>query len=786
MNHAHPAIARCPLLLLAPFLFLVAAPPSRAEDQATTTLRRFALVVGANNGGPKRVRLRFAMEDAKSVLRVLRDLGGVLAGDAVLLMEPDVRGFESGFDTLRQKLLSARDKGEGERLELLFYFSGHSDEQGLLLGGERVGYERIRELVGTLPADIKLAIVDSCASGAMTREKGGVRRPPFMIDSSNDVTGVAVLTSSSADEAAQESDRVGGSFFTHYLVSGLRGAADTTQDDRVTLNEAYTYAFHETLARTESTKAGPQHPAYDFQLSGSGDVVLTDLRGTSGRIQIDAKLSGRLFIRNGQGLLVAEVNKPAGRPMSIGLEPGDYKIMLQGSDGWFAGDLHLVDGGTTPLAMSDLKRTAGEKTTARGDAPPEEEQIRHRPISMGIFPGVSTDGGVEGRYRNNFSLNLVGWGWDLSGFELSSIGAIRRGAVKGLQLSAVFDYTMENSLGVVIGGVANVAGGPRSGLDVSGVASVAAGKSTGLVLGGVAVVSGGGAAGLHLGGIADVTRGSATGVAFGGVADIVTGNVTGLHFGGIADVARGSGTGLMLGGVADVVGGRATGLQLGGVAAGSSSTRGLQIGGVASVSTGELDGAQIGGVVNVCGTCRGAQIGLINIATKSLRGAQIGLVNYAADGRLAFTYWGSETALVNIGMKLGGRHSYGLLGYALDPLGESWSGYFYGLGGHAELGGPLWLEVDGLVFEMHPVDDWGEDELDMLVKLRGVIGWRCLEQMSVYGGIALNNLISGRRDHVGFDWSMGSSDDGDIHYRSSLGFLLGIQWEPKWGELNRD
>jgi hypothetical protein len=187
----------------------------------------------------------------------------------------------------------------------------------------------------------------------------------------------------------------------------------------------------------------------------------------------------------------------------------------------------------------------------------------------------------------------------------------------------------------------------------------------------------------------------------------------------------------------------------------------------------------------VCGTCRGAQIGAINVATESLRGAQVGALNYAADGRIALAYWGSETALLNLGLKLGGRHVYGILGFSLNPLGDAWSGYFYGLGGHAELERSLWIEVDGVMFAMHPTDDWTENDSDNLIKLRGVLGWRCFEQMSVFGGITLNNLVSRHRDHVGIDWSIVAADHGDLHYRLSVGFLLGVQWEPHWGSLNR-
>ena len=53
-----------------------------------------------------------------------------------------------------------------------------------------------------------------------------LRRPPFLVDESADMRGHAFLTSSAETEAAQESDRIQASYFTHFLVSGFRGAAD--------------------------------------------------------------------------------------------------------------------------------------------------------------------------------------------------------------------------------------------------------------------------------------------------------------------------------------------------------------------------------------------------------------------------------------------------------------------------------------------------------------------------------------------------------------------------------
>ena len=213
-----------------------------------TTLRRFALLIGTNDGGPERIRLRYAVSDAQSFGRVLNELGGLDPADMQLLKEAGRSEVLSAISALATRVQQA--KADGVRTEALVYYSGHSDEEGLLLRGELLSYAELRKALEKLPADVRIAVLDSCASGTMARTKGGVRRAPFMVDASTTVRGQAILTSSSGDEASQESDGLGGSYFTHNLVSGLRGAADASHDGRVTLSEAYQFAFDETLART--------------------------------------------------------------------------------------------------------------------------------------------------------------------------------------------------------------------------------------------------------------------------------------------------------------------------------------------------------------------------------------------------------------------------------------------------------------------------------------------------------------------------------------------------------
>lgn len=328
--------------------------------------QRFVLAAGANDGGDDRVRLRYAVSDAGNFAAVMSQMGGVAATDHMLVAEPDRAGFIEALHQLRDRL---EDVPAGVRSEVLLYYSGHADETGLLLGGERLDYRELRTLLDEIGADVRIAILDACASGAITRLKGGQRRAAFLLDSSSDTRGYAFLTSSSAEESAQESDRIGGSFFTHYLVSGMRGAADVSDDGQVTLSEAYQFAFRETLARTVDLHGGAQHPAYDMNLSGTGDVVMTDLRQFTAGLDLVEDVDGRLYIRNQDRQLVAELNKTAGRRMELGLTPDDYEIYLRQADRLLRATRRVMAGERVRLAAADFREAPMELAVLRGGIP---------------------------------------------------------------------------------------------------------------------------------------------------------------------------------------------------------------------------------------------------------------------------------------------------------------------------------------------------------------------------------------------------------------------------------
>jgi hypothetical protein len=342
-----------------------AAPPADAKGGAEPRLRRYALVIGSNTGGGSgRDKLRYAGHDADTVADVLKQLGGVAQPDLSLLSEPNRDALDKEFDALSKRVRAERKRGQ--RVELVVYYSGHSDETGILIGGARYDYARLRERIRSVPADVHIAIVDSCASGSFTRTKGGVHKPSFLHDTSNQVEGFAFLSSSSETEDAQESDRIGASFFTYFLVTGLRGAADHNRDGMITLTEAYQFSYEHTLGRTQNTQHGPQHPAYDMHLSGTGDVVITDLRATDSVLVLPAALKGHVTIVDGNNRVVVELTKEAGEPLNLALPNQTYTLRVDNKDGAFAATITLDRTGTTKLDQDDLRRVAREKTTARG------------------------------------------------------------------------------------------------------------------------------------------------------------------------------------------------------------------------------------------------------------------------------------------------------------------------------------------------------------------------------------------------------------------------------------
>ncbi len=600
-------------------LTLTLTPVARAETV------RWVVSVGVNDGGPDKVVLRHADDDAAAFARVLAELGGVPPARVVLLEDADTSRIHDTLARVGGYLREARARGDDP--ELLFYYSGHADERGLRPHGEVLPWTELRRALSALDADVRVAVVDACASGAIVRRKGGIAAPGFLDDTSHAVTGEAYLTSSSADEASQESDRLGGSYFTHHLVSALRGAADEDLDARVSLSEVYRYVYAQTVRGTEGSWGGAQHPSQDLDLSGRGEVVLTDLRERTAALQLGVALDGLLSIRDEQGRLVAELFKTVGVPTTYALPPGRYELRLRAREQQFRATVDVARGQALAVEGATFRRdTELELTRARGSAPWTDS----RPFVFHLTPFLGTNG-----FRRDLRL---------AGFGLDVLGALHP-AMEGAHLG-LWTAIAGNADGALLEGASVVRGRLRgTQIGVVGVAGQVAGAQLNLV---------------------NVSRGDADGVQIGAV-NVVEGTQRGLQWGAFANVVRGRSAEGQVGWQLSLYNRAAVG------------QKGVQMGFVNDSQ--RLRGFQLG-VVNVARDVRGLQLGLVNVAD-DVRGESIGLINIIRSGYHALELWTDDVATVNLGIKSGSKHVYSLwtLGFdaGTDPIDFT---YGVGLGGH--------------------------------------------------------------------------------------------------------
>jgi hypothetical protein len=737
------------LTLARPVLAAPAAPPAR--------LHRYALLIGVADGGAGRPMLRYAASDARAMGRVLETLGGVAPVDAIFVSDPTRAAVEQGFAAVEARLRD--EKSPGVRRELVIYYSGHSDEDGLLIGRDRFAYDELRGRVQRAPADLRVVILDSCASGAFTRHKGGSKRPPFLLDSSVDMRGHAFLTSTSADEQAQESDRIAASFFTYYLVSGLRGAADVNQDRRVTLQEAYQFAAQETLARTERTQSGPQHAGYEFDLTGTGDMVVTDVRGTQSGLVLSPELSGRITVRQKDGTLIAELHKAAGSTLELGVEPGDYVVAMEGPPTILETELALVAGQRAAIRPSAFH--AGpprEYTVARGGdvaavpptvtAAPALPETPARPVKAVLFP-TGADGNV-----------------DVDGFSFGFIAdRVRR--LHGFQLSLAYGQVDQQARGLQLSIGANLAGGGYHGGQVAVGGNVARGYGSG-----AAIAVG-----------ANVLDGDGVGMQVADGANVVTGAFRGAQMAAGLNVAN-----------------SLRGAQ---IAGGLSLARHLEGAQISTVNYAqEMDGAQIGvvngagrasgariGVVNVAGEAHGFQFGVVNIAARQEDGESFALINLIGNGIHEAAVFATDVLATNFALKLGGRHLYTTLGIGFQPgddlpagpthftRGSQRQGFEAGIGWRFLVDkGPLHyleLEADQVTLST----GWSQPGNAPFVSTLGVhAGIRLFKELSLLAGAGVNVAVGTEGQDA--DLAVGPqsvSHSGGTTVRIYPGLLLGLQ-----------
>jgi hypothetical protein len=339
--------------------------------------------------------------------RLLRELGHFAPGDVRVLLHPTPAAVVGALDDVTTSVRT--DIGRGEQAEVVFYYSGHARAAAINLGGAELPLTSLREKLAALPATLTIVVLDACQSGAFARVKGAEPAADFTYNSVSRLqqAGLAIMASSSPQELSQESDELRGSYFTHHLLTALRGAGDADGDGRVSLDEAYRYAYRQTLASTARTQVGGQHVTLETDLAGRGDVTMAYPADARAHLELPGPLDARVLVQHkASGSVVAEVQKAPGTAVRLAFPAGTYAAIVGQPGGVLECQVALVDDRATLLEPSACTPVVPDHAQAKGDG--TEDYSLEREIDRWAIEGSV---GLITRQSDAFTSRLETFGY---------------------------------------------------------------------------------------------------------------------------------------------------------------------------------------------------------------------------------------------------------------------------------------------------------------------------------------------------------------------------------------
>ena len=357
-----------------------------ASTAAPAASHRIAVIVGANRGALGRPDLHYSYRDAQDVGDTLVQVGEFKPADVHVLKDPSP---ETVLATLDRELATLRADG-GDSL-LVFYYSGHADGAALYPAGQPLLFAALRTRLESSAATVRLGIIDACNGGGWTGAKGLHAAPPFAVQVPLELAGEGsvLIASSSGSESAHESEVLLGSYFTHHLVAGLRGAADPRGDGVVTVTDAFAYAKERTIRDTAAVSSQPQHPSFFMNLRGRADLPLARVDSSPTLVELQEMDGPLQLIHLGTGVVVLEV--PQGRrALKLSVPAGRYLVRRESQQGTRASEITVEPGRSIQVREEDLLLTGLAARTRKGGG---QRPVDVWPLSVNDRP-LTLSGGL--------------------------------------------------------------------------------------------------------------------------------------------------------------------------------------------------------------------------------------------------------------------------------------------------------------------------------------------------------------------------------------------------------
>ena len=316
--------------------------PRRDVQDSESPWRKdaYAVVIGINEYiDPKIPNLRFARADAEAVHRVLTDpaIGRFNPDHVTLLL--DAQATERNIKSALGTQLPRR---AGRDATVVIYFAGHGapvidprarSADGLEkyiiphdaiaddLRSSGISMDSVQQYFSWLDASQVVCFLDSCYSGTAggrsfdhpAYQTRAMLSDEFLESLASE--GRFVVTACATNEVSLESPQRGHGIFTHYLVEGLRGAADTDQNGKVTIDELYEYVYRN-VERDAREIGGSMNPVKKGSVRGT--VYLTEYETPAARRAREALRSASEAWARGDGAAATTFWKEV-----LSLDPGN-------------------------------------------------------------------------------------------------------------------------------------------------------------------------------------------------------------------------------------------------------------------------------------------------------------------------------------------------------------------------------------------------------------------------------------------------------------------------------
>jgi hypothetical protein len=213
-------------------------------EKASSELKVWALVIGVSSYDHMPV-LRYTDDDAYRMYAFLKSPEGGAIDDAHIKVMIDEEATKEGII----KNMKALYGKAGPNDLVMMYFSGHG-LKGAFLPIDYDGYnnkldhDEINEIFKQSPAKYKLVIADACHSGSLFAMRDASAKnalASYYESLAQAQSGTALIMSSKSEETSLESSGLRQGVFSHFLIRGLKGEADTDENNIVNVKELYDY-----------------------------------------------------------------------------------------------------------------------------------------------------------------------------------------------------------------------------------------------------------------------------------------------------------------------------------------------------------------------------------------------------------------------------------------------------------------------------------------------------------------------------------------------------------------